>query len=913
MGETLEKLRPDRDLQCYFFRPSAIAAMHHASPSGFTVSGTWRQQFDWVVIEWNRDNVLEHPAFRYLPDGDLSGLTLSYEEVRENCIPIDSTLFPTVDWPYLRIWADDGFGEKLYRVRLLDYATPIEGEYLAATAELELAGVPTAGDYVGISCLDEHHTYQLYAVDSLESAVQAIVDSVNRFSNYMEASREGRKLILRYLGPGRRSGGRMSGAEGNRVGIYGFVAGAGTEYWSPWWTRFQGGQSPRRWLISLPFGNLLDVEGRVVPTWAVRKMRWTYAADLQPGEFQRTEFRVEVSNWTVSGERRQYFVAGPGSWRIEDSSREVEYVGTWEEHAGNFSGGTIHFSAEPGARVRCRYRSSGPHELYLGTRATFQGAMVRVKVDGEDFGVRNLLIPGEDVLQRLRLGGFGAGDHEVEVIHEGAPGTHFYFDFLEIAFPTAELPEYPVDKRVALATDWDTDHSLAVAAERTAWMIAKSGLHGRVNHYVGALWFYELHCPDNRYASVTVDFVGEPEFSHITELRIGYEGEPPENDTVIQHVNRIGDTAETIAKAFELELNRGYTAVRAEADGTRLTIFARAMGSEGNRIRVAASPGSGIFSVRVNGERLSGGVDGQWLTDVNSVPRLNRAVRDWSAAYFEALKGYGLDVVAAFSMELQHGDPSPEAGLVQRYPNGEPVFLNTPAVQTNFSPVSRAFWKQVYLEMAAIMAAAGHEPYLQFGEVQWWYFPLAGSGMPYYDAYTVGRFEATYGRPMALIPAPDVDPSEHPEEAAFLADLIGEFTNEVIEAVRAVYPSAKFEVLYPVDVNEPPFNRSVNYPASSWTPQQLACLKTESFLYTFRRDLEAARNTVEFGANYGFPPHQRSLLVGVSDPTAPWMKEMRRALSEGFENVVLFALDQFCLVGYRLPLPKGLRRAARMG
>ena len=57
MPETIEKLRPDRDLQCFFFRPSAIAALSNTSPGGFTVSGTWRQQFDWTVIEWNRDNV----------------------------------------------------------------------------------------------------------------------------------------------------------------------------------------------------------------------------------------------------------------------------------------------------------------------------------------------------------------------------------------------------------------------------------------------------------------------------------------------------------------------------------------------------------------------------------------------------------------------------------------------------------------------------------------------------------------------------------------------------------------------------------------------------------------------------------------------------------------------------------------
>ena len=87
MPDTLTKLRPDRDLQCYFFEPSAVAALSSTSATGFTVSGSWRQQFDWAVIEWNRDNVFEHPSFRYLPDGDLSGLTLAYDETRTNCIP----------------------------------------------------------------------------------------------------------------------------------------------------------------------------------------------------------------------------------------------------------------------------------------------------------------------------------------------------------------------------------------------------------------------------------------------------------------------------------------------------------------------------------------------------------------------------------------------------------------------------------------------------------------------------------------------------------------------------------------------------------------------------------------------------------------------------------------------------------
>ena len=90
MADTLQKLRPDRDLQCYFLTPTAVAALSSTRSTGFTISGSWRQQFDWAVLEWNRDNTFEHPLFRNLPNGDLSGITLTYEETRQNCVPIDS-------------------------------------------------------------------------------------------------------------------------------------------------------------------------------------------------------------------------------------------------------------------------------------------------------------------------------------------------------------------------------------------------------------------------------------------------------------------------------------------------------------------------------------------------------------------------------------------------------------------------------------------------------------------------------------------------------------------------------------------------------------------------------------------------------------------------------------------------------
>ena len=210
----LQKLTPNQDLQCYFYQPSSIAALSATSATGFTVSGSWRTQSDWVVIEWNRDNVFEHPVFRNLPDSDLSGLQLSYQEARTNCIPLDSSLYPTVDWPYLRVWADPGTGEQVYRIPLFANAAAAVGSYTPASATFELQGAPTGGDYIELAWDEEHYTYQLYGADTLQSAVAALANSINTFSQTMLASANGATITLTLTNSN-------TGTNGNRIGVYG--------------------------------------------------------------------------------------------------------------------------------------------------------------------------------------------------------------------------------------------------------------------------------------------------------------------------------------------------------------------------------------------------------------------------------------------------------------------------------------------------------------------------------------------------------------------------------------------------------------------------------------------------------------------------------------------------------------------
>lgn len=949
MAEQLLKLSPHRDLQCYYFQPSAIAAMSNASETGFTFSGSWRQQWDWAVVEWSRDNVFEHPLFRYLPDQgtpDFSGLTLSYIEQRSNCVPLESNMFPSVEWPYLRLWVPNGPSqEDVYFVRLADYATPAPGfSYQNASVTMTLSGSVTPGFRVGLAFMgtfanaagpdgvpiEQQYWYVPEATDlSLASVAAGLANAINAGSQDIEAAAQGNNIVCTYRGTGMARD--RTGANANRIGIYGFVQSGSQVSWVQEAGAFSGGQFPSRYLVILPFGNLQGVKNdpnqffsstsRVsVPTTNIRKIRWTWAADLQPASFVRDEFEVVISDWTVTGGARTYSIAGAGSRRIEDDDPAVVYAGMWSvDGPANYSGSSARKTSQQGATCSIAYFESSSHCLYLGTRRLPEAATVAVAVDGETTLFTSLSLRGEDVMVRLPLGTVAAGAHTVTVTVSDSAA--FYFDFLEIAYPTTNLPELPAHTQLALATDWDTLHSQALPAERTAWMLWKLGFHGRVNHYVGALWWYEIERPGVKYASLTatVSISGSTPTGY-TEI----DFTTGTATTTVQHLNLPDDTEESIARALAMRINQGTSALWASATNNVVTITSRFMGEEGNGIfNVTAFSGTGNVTVTLSSATLGGGNDGLdvglsnstdpnapalnaltqfWRTDLNSSLRLNRACRDWSLAFFKRLKEYGIDVVAAFSTELGHVDPTPEAGMAQRYWDNTPCLLNTPAVQTNFSSKSLEFWKQVYIEMAELQASAGLTPYLQSGEVQWWYFPKAAAGMPYYDAYTKQQFASSNnGETMRQIFTSDASVAEYQKEAELLQNLLGNFTADLRNSLRAAFPSARYEVLYPGDVNTPSFNHAVNLPVADWTPLNLTCLKTEGLAYASERNLEKSRICMRISAALGFANNKRSHLVGISDAKSSWMKEVDQAQGEGIESVVLFALDQFCLMGYRLP------------
>jgi hypothetical protein len=59
-----------------------------------------------------------------------------------------------------------------------------------------------------------------------------------------------------------------------------------------------------------------------------------------------------------------------------------------------------------GSKASISYSSPQAHSLYVGTRGCFNGATLKATIDGSARPLSRLLLPAEDVLQRIHLGDY---------------------------------------------------------------------------------------------------------------------------------------------------------------------------------------------------------------------------------------------------------------------------------------------------------------------------------------------------------------------------------------------------------------------------------------------------------------------------------------------------------------------------
>jgi hypothetical protein len=320
---------------------------------------------------------------------------------------------------------------------------------------------------------------------------------------------------------------------------------------------------------------------------------------------------------------------------------------------------------------------------------------------------------------------------------------------------------------------------------------------------------------------------------------------------------------------------------------------------------------------------------GQWTVDPAQAPALNRGAREWQADFLSEIKARNREIVVAASMELV----LPPNQFPARYYNGDKVTTSVGygstwwSAQCAFNSAMLDFQKQTFDCIAGLMTAAGVPVNLQFGEFCWWYFPSAADhSMAFYDDETRAAAQTALERPLALFRNPTDDPADNPADAAFLRNRLRDHVASLISYVRGRYADAKFELLFPYDVNHPTpvgvnnlggkLLRFINLPVE-WEQKQTSGfdrIKMEGLDFgSATRDLNLARQVMEFPIQLGWPLDSIRYLIPIFNGGCPWIREYKVAKGLGIPVINLWAFDHVCIFGLQVTEPARPARAIRQG
>ena len=389
------------------------------------------------------------------------------------------------------------------------------------------------------------------------------------------------------------------------------------------------------------------------------------------------------------------------------------------------------------------------------------------------------------------------------------------------------------------------------------------------------------------------------------------------------------ETNALFAAHFAAFINATFVGVWAAAQDSVLTVTAQSPApAYGFTFKAWAKLGTGSTGAVTTSGSLQGGVEGDWVIDPGITPVLNRAARDWHADFFQECGKRSRELTVACSMELVN----PPDAFPARFPDPAktPVatsvgFGSLRSTHCAFNSAVLAYKQQVYSGLASLMSAAGLVPNLQFGEFCWWYF-AGPSGMGFYDDDTRAAARAALGRELYVFQSPADDPNVNGgADALFLRNRLRDHVSALIAAVRAQSPNARFEVLFPYDVNYPnPVGvhslggrllRFINFPAEWATKPSsgLDRIKMEGLDFgAWSRNLDLATDVMRFPLNLGWPRDSVRYMIPVFNGGCPWTREYKLAAGLGIPAVNFWAFDHFCIFDWDVLEPERSARAFRV-
>jgi hypothetical protein len=208
---------------------------------------------------------------------------------------------------------------------------------------------------------------------------------------------------------------------------------------------------------------------------------------------------------------------------------------------------------------------------------------------------------------------------------------------------------------------------------------------------------------------------------------------------------------------------------------------------------------------------------------------------------------------------------------------------------------------------------------------------VRGGSMAYYDPITSAAAQAALGRPLFKFTCQDDDPAVNGgADAKFLAAQLKAHVDAIRTEVLAHYPNAKFEILYPNDVNNPVcyLGEHVLYPqggrlnaAVNLPPEWMA--KAGSGLDRFKVEalswgaqylnLDLAEQAISFALTpqLSWDVSDVAYLVPWFNGTCPWPYEFYTAYARGLALINFWAYDHLAMMSWPLPFPAPIRRSFR--
>lgn len=992
MSEIIYKLQPDRTLSLRGFDGfGAAAALHSATPTGFTVSGVFRDPADFAVLMLHdADDFYEHPSIRHLPDFDFSGLTLTFDVAYSpGLMPLDSPKYATIDWPFLDVAPLAG---PAVQIRLFDHAVQTAGQYTTASGQftivdnglqqydrvtlwylnyafdyivppvacayaftpngagfrhrvtvseiaysytekagdtpssiaqgmvlaLAAGGSVTAvassrvdirasrddGQAVTVSSSASAATYTLYGVGAatvaaaLASQINGVDWAHSGVALPLAASTAGNIVTVRCAQPG---------DDGNSITMYSVGKNARLTTVENW-VRFVNGSSQATWRITVDFTGL--------GISSVRQMWLTFAPELSIGQaLAPVEWQAVFSNWGLSGPEnsKRLQVAGPGSVHIEDDDPRCTLSSGWAVQSGFYTRGFARCSKNQGDAVRVVYGCGSTHDLYLGTSLYPDRGQFTVQLDGVTLPApldTSLAVDSEVVTRRIVAPYLAPGTHALTLTHADAKPV--YFDFLEAAVRSDIPAPLPAATDLSPALDYSTDHTYKLSPERLLWNFDQLGFSGPMNEYIGVFWWNQRVRSGGSIPLVSVTFNGTFVPGDQIFLELGGDAKKNIPAQILGKTVLPNETNATFASHFAAFISAASVGVWAAAQGAVLNITAQSPAPAYSlAFKARAETGAGSSgSVSFTGS-LQGGVEGDWVIDPSIVPVLNRAARDWHGDMFAQAQQRKRELTVACSMELVN----PPAGFPALFPDGTSVetsvgFASLRSTHCAFNSTVLGYQTNVYLAIAAMMDFAGLVPNLQFGEFCWWYFP-SGGGMGFYDAETKSLAHAALGRDLYVFQSAGDDPNVNGgADALFLRNRLRDHVASLAASVRAADPAARFEVLFPYDVNYPNsvgihslggrLLRFLNFPVEwqSKPTSGLDRIKMEGLDFgAYSRNLDLAAETMRFPLDFGWPKDSVRYMIPVFNGGCPWVREYRLASSLGLKAINFWAFDHFCIFG----------------